>query len=51
MLGDPILSQCDIDALRFVFSWAFAGTTPYPPSAGPYVCGDCGEAGKRRPQH
>ena len=49
-LGDPILSQCDIDALRFVFSWAFAGTTPYPPSAGPYVCGGSGEAGKRRPQ-
>ena len=32
-LGDPILSQCDTDALRFVFSWAFAGTTPYPPAA------------------
>ena len=37
-LGDPVLSQCDIDALAFVFAWAFEGTTPYKPAAGPYVC-------------
>ena len=36
--GDPVLSQCDIDALAFVFAWAFEGTTPYPPATGPYVC-------------
>ena len=24
-LGDPVLSDCDIDALRFVFDWAFTG--------------------------
>ena len=38
-LGDPVLSQCDIDALAFVFAWAFEGTTPHPPGAGPFVCG------------
>ena len=37
-LGDPVLSQCDIDALAFVFAWALEGTTPQPPDAGPYVC-------------
>jgi hypothetical protein len=36
--GDPILSQCDIDALRFVFTWAFQGSVAFRPSAGPYVC-------------
>ena len=37
-LGDPVLSQCDIDALAFIFSWAIEGTEPAPPGAGPYVC-------------
>ena len=37
-LGDPVLSQCDVDALAFVFSWAIEGTEPAPPGAGPYVC-------------
>ena len=37
-LGDPVLSQCDIDALAFVFAWAIDGTDPHPPGAGPYVC-------------
>ena len=37
-LGDPVLSQCDIDALAFVFAWAIEGTDPQPPDAGPYVC-------------
>ena len=37
-LGDPVLSDCDIDALRFVFAWAFEGTEPTPPAAGPYDC-------------
>lgn len=36
--GDPVLSQCDIDALAFIFSWAIEGTEPAPPGAGPYVC-------------
>jgi hypothetical protein len=35
---DPILSRCDIDALRFVFAWAFQGTIPFRPAAGPDVC-------------
>ena len=37
-LGDPVLSQCDIDALAFVFAWALEGTEPQPPAAGPFVC-------------
>jgi hypothetical protein len=37
-LGDPVLSDCDIDALRFVFAWAFEGTEPAPPAEGPYDC-------------
>jgi hypothetical protein len=37
-LGDPVLSDCDIDALRFVFDWALTGSTPYPPGEGPYDC-------------
>jgi hypothetical protein len=37
-LGDPVLSQCDMDALAFVFAWAIEGADPYPPGAGPYVC-------------
>ncbi|HEY0601799.1 MAG TPA: hypothetical protein VGD58_02755 [Herpetosiphonaceae bacterium] len=37
-LGDPVLSDCDIDALAFVFAWALAGSTPYQPAEGPYDC-------------
>ena len=37
-LGDPILSDCDVDALAFIFAWALAGGQPTPPGAGPYDC-------------
>lgn len=37
-LGDPVLSDCDMDALRFVFAWAFEGSAPHPPAQGPYDC-------------
>jgi len=37
-LGDPVLSQCDIEALAFVFAWAIEGVAPHPPAEGPYVC-------------
>lgn len=37
-LGDPVLSQCDVEALAFVFAWALEGAEPYPPAEGPYVC-------------
>ena len=37
-LGDPVLSDCDIDALRFVFAWVFEGSEPHEPAAGPYDC-------------
>jgi hypothetical protein len=37
-LGDPVLSQCDVEALAFVFAWALEGVEPYPPSEGPYDC-------------
>jgi hypothetical protein len=38
-LGDPVLSQCDVEALAFVFAWAIEGSDPHPPGAGPYDCG------------
>lgn len=37
-LGDPVLSDCDLDALAFVFAWALEGADPYPPGPGPYDC-------------
>jgi hypothetical protein len=37
-LGDPVLSDCDIDALRFVFAWVFEGSAPHLPAQGPYDC-------------
>jgi predicted Zn-dependent protease len=37
-VGDATLSQCDIDALAYVFAWAIEGVDPYPPGAGPYEC-------------
>lgn len=37
-LGDPVLSDCDIDALVFVFAWVFEGSDPHPPADGPYDC-------------
>jgi len=37
-LGGPVLSQCDVNALAFVFAWALEGSDPYPPAEGPYVC-------------
>jgi hypothetical protein len=37
-LGDPVLSDCDIDGIRFVFAWVFEGTAPHPPAQGPYDC-------------
>ena len=35
---EPILSDCDVDALAFVFAWALEGSEPYPPAEGPYNC-------------
>ena len=37
-LGDPVLSDCDIDAIAVVFAWALEGKEPHPPEAGPYDC-------------
>ena len=37
-LGDPVLSRCDIEGLAFVFAWAFEGSEPRPPAAGPFSC-------------
>jgi hypothetical protein len=37
-LGNPVLSDCDIDALTFVFAWVFDGGEPHPPAEGPYDC-------------
>lgn len=37
-LGDPVLSQCDLEGLAFVFSWVFENSAPHPPAAGPFEC-------------
>ena len=37
-LGDPVLSQCDVDALAFVFAWALEGSEPHEPAVGPFEC-------------
>src|SRR5688572_6753546 len=37
-LGDPVLSDCDVDALAFVFAWVFEGGEPHEPAEGPYDC-------------
>jgi hypothetical protein len=37
-LGDPVLSDCDIDGIAFVFAWALEGSAPHPPADGPYDC-------------
>lgn len=37
-LGDPVLSDCDLDALAVVFAWVLEGGAPHPPEAGPYDC-------------
>jgi hypothetical protein len=37
-LGDPVLSECDLEGLAFVFDWVFEGGEPYPPAAGPFEC-------------
>ena len=37
-LGDPVLSDCDIDAIAFVFAWVFEGSEPHEPAEGPYDC-------------
>jgi hypothetical protein len=35
---EPVLSQCDVDALAYLFSWALDGTAPAPAGPGPYDC-------------
>ena len=35
----PVMSRCDMDALRYVWAWAFEGVDPYePPANGPFAC-------------
>jgi hypothetical protein len=34
----PVLSTCDIEALKFVFAWAVEGVDPYPQTATEFVC-------------
>ena len=36
---EPEISQCNMDALAYVFQWAFEGGEPYePPANGPFEC-------------
>ncbi len=37
-LGDPALSECDIEGIAFVFAWVFDGSQPHPPAEGPFEC-------------
>jgi hypothetical protein len=37
-LSEPMLSQCDVEALGFMFAWALEGGEPYPPGERPYSC-------------
>jgi hypothetical protein len=35
----PVLSQCDVDALAAIWSWAIEGIDPVAPTATTYDCG------------
>lgn len=37
-LGDPVLSECDLEGIAFVFAWVFDGSEPHPPAEGPFDC-------------
>lgn len=37
-LGDPVLSECDLEGIAFVFAWVFEGSDPHPPADGPFDC-------------
>lgn len=37
-LGEPVLSDCDVDAIAYIFAWALNGTAPARPGPGPYDC-------------
>jgi hypothetical protein len=39
-LGEPILSDCDIEGIAYVFDWALRGVAPYPPTAASVNCRD-----------
>jgi hypothetical protein len=36
--GIPVLSACDIEALRVVWAWALEGVDPYPPTVASVAC-------------
>jgi hypothetical protein len=38
-LGEPVLSQCDVNALAFVFAWALEAATPTHPARAPTTAG------------
>jgi hypothetical protein len=48
-LGEPVLSQCDVEALAFVFAWVLEGSEPYPPGERPYSAHSTDGLGGRRP--
>jgi hypothetical protein len=37
-LGDPVLSECDVEGIAFVFAWVFEASNPQPPAEGPFGC-------------
>jgi hypothetical protein len=39
-LGDPILSNCDIEGILTVFAWAFEGVDVYPSEVASVTCRD-----------
>jgi hypothetical protein len=48
-LGDPVLSDCDVDALAFVFAWALEGVEPYTPGEGPTTARSTEPSGHHHP--
>jgi hypothetical protein len=36
--GAPTVTNCDLEAVRFVFAWVFEDSQPHPPAPGPYTC-------------
>ena len=48
-LGEPVLSQCDVEALAFVFAWALKGSNPIRPANDPTAAHSTDGLGGRRP--
>ena len=48
-LGEPVLSQCDVEVLAFVFAWALKAANPIRPAKDPTAAHSTDGPGGRRP--